>query len=206
MPSEYEPPLMLLHVQLGSCLMLATIADIFDIANAQHRPPWSAESTDDATHVDSSRVVRASKCLTNKEAYRRNGCCAGTCGDTYTTCFDCPTTQEQDPLNYGGPSCFLDGSCIANTPAGSCAAPSVKEPRGDETEYAGWCECPEGSFCNGDGCSKTAPRQLWNADEVSVLCLCINETNIYPGVYSLFVFFSLSPSISLLSLPSNQHC
>ena len=34
-------------------------------------------------------------------------------------------------------------------------------------EYAGWCICPEGSFCLGSGCNITAPRNLWNPDEVS---------------------------------------
>lgn len=99
-------------------------------------------------------IVDSSRCLTNKEAYLRDGCCAGACGVSdggYDYCFDCPTTQEQDPMNYGGPSCFRDGSCIAGEPPGSCAAPSEKQPRGTGTEYAGWCVCPEGSFCSGGG-------------------------------------------------------
>lgn len=110
-------------------------------------------------------------CLINKDAYVGNGCCAGACGDTYTNCFDCPTTQEQDPVNYGGSSCFQAGSCIAGEPSRSCAAPSEKQPRGTGTEYAGWCVCPEGSFCSGGGCNATTPRQLWNPDEVRVRCV-----------------------------------
>ena len=137
---------MLLNVQLG--LMITTIAGMTDIGNTQEL-----------------------SCLNNGEAYLGNGCCAGTCGDTYMNCFDCPTTQKQDPVNYGGPSCFRNGSCIAEEPAGACAAPSVKNERDNydgKTEYSGWCVCPEGSFCSGDVCNAVAPRQLWNPDEVSV--------------------------------------
>lgn len=107
-------------------------------------------------------------CLTNEDAYLGNGCCAGTCGESHTNCFDCPTTQEQDPVNYGGPSCFRDGSCIAEEPSGVCAAAGRQRSRGTGTVYAGWCACPEGSFCSGGGCNMTTPRQLWNPDEVSM--------------------------------------
>lgn len=145
--------------------------------------PWNmleSSSTDGATmpHQEINRKVgrrghdgggsSPSTCLTNNAAYRYNGCCAGACGDTYDNCFDCPTTQEQDPVNYGGPSCFRNGSCIAEAPIVSdCAAPSEKQPRG-ESAYGGWCMCSEGSFCRGDGCSNTAARGLWNPDEVSM--------------------------------------
>lgn len=54
-----------------------------------------------------------SDCLSNEVAYIGGGCCAGACGDTYAHCYDCPPS-DQDPLNYGGPSCFREGACIAD--------------------------------------------------------------------------------------------
>lgn len=118
-------------------------------------------------------------CLTNQEAYLRNGCCAGSCATSYSSCFDCPTTPQQDPANYGGPPCFQNGACIAQEPAEVCNAPSQKRPRGTGTEYAGWCACPTGSYCRGSGCNSTTPRNLWNPDEVSMrtardcVCSCV---------------------------------
>ena len=111
-------------------------------------------------------------CLTNQEAYLGNDCCAGTCATSLNGCFDCPTTPQQDPANYGGPSCFQNGACIAQEPAGVCNAPSRKRPRGTGTEYAGWCACPTGSFCHGSGCNSTTPRNMWNPDEVRICTAC----------------------------------
>ena len=132
--------------------------------------PWGVlESSTDGINGKGRRGDGgSSRCLTNQQAYFGAGCCAGACGDTYANCFDCPTSIGQDQANYGGPSCFRAGSCIARTtPLGSCAAPSVKQVRG-ESEYGGWCVCPEGSFCRGDGCNTTTARGQWNPDEVSV--------------------------------------
>lgn len=117
-----------------------------------------------------------SGCLSNQDAYLGDGCCAGTCGDTYTHCYDCPATSDQDPLNYGGPSCFREGACIAEEPQGSCPAPADKRDHGTGTEYAGWCVCPGGSFCHGGACAADAaaaagvalsPRDRWDPDAVS---------------------------------------
>ena len=117
-----------------------------------------------------------SDCLSNHDAYLGNGCCAGTCGDTYTHCYDCPATSDQDPVNYGGPSCFREGACIAEEPQGLCPAPANKFDRGTGTEYAGWCVCPEGSFCGGGACTSnvttatgvaSSPRDRWDPDTVS---------------------------------------
>ena len=117
-----------------------------------------------------------SECLSNQEAYIGDGCCAGTCAENgYGGCYNCPTTSEEDPVNYGGPSCFREGACIAEEPQKSCPAPADKHDRGTGTEYAGWCVCPGGSFCHGDGCSTNltsatvtieAPRDRWDPDKV----------------------------------------
>lgn len=118
-----------------------------------------------------------SDCLSNREAYIGDGCCAGTCAENgYGGCYGCSTTSDQDPVNYGGPSCFRAGACIAEEPQGSCPAPADKQDRGTGAEYAGWCVCPGGSFCQGGGCPSNVtaatgvalrPRDRWDPDTVS---------------------------------------
>ena len=116
-------------------------------------------------------------CLTNQEAYHGNECCAGTCGaSSLNACYDCPTPEE-DTVNHGGPSCFREGACIADEPRVACPASAHKKVRGTGTKYAGWCICPEGSFCEGKACDEDGdtddnidhPRDRWNPDEVSAV-------------------------------------
>lgn len=59
-------------------------------------------------------------CLSLSDAFIGGGyddderCCAGTCAEkNYEHCYRCPTKSEKDPVNYGGPSCFRGGVCIA---------------------------------------------------------------------------------------------
>ena len=72
-------------------------------------------------------------------------------------------TQSGFSGSGSGPGCLTN-----EEPSGLCAVAGRKRSRGTGTEYAGWCACPEGSFCHGSGCDTTTPRQLWNPDEVSV--------------------------------------
>lgn len=118
----------------------------------------------------------ALQCLTNQEAYLGDGCCAGTCATSLNACYDCPEKKKNRKENVGGPSCFREGACIAEEPQGLCPAPARKRVRGTGTEYAGWCVCPGGSFCQGDGCTTNAttatgaalnPRDRWDPDKVS---------------------------------------
>lgn len=110
-----------------------------------------------------------------QDAYIGNQCCAGACGTSYFACFECLSTPEQDPYSYGGPSCFVEGSCIAQASERVCAPPArLQFDVNDGTPYAGWCLCPKGSFCHGDGCNSNTtaeagppPRDRWHTDTVS---------------------------------------
>lgn len=115
-------------------------------------------------------------CLTNQEAYIGDGCCSGKCATSLNACYDCPEKGKKNKNNVGGPACFREGACIAAEPKGSCPAPASKRVRGTGTEYAGWCICPGGSFCQGDGCTSnvttatgvaSSPRNRWDPDTVS---------------------------------------
>lgn len=103
-------------------------------------------------------------CLSSEDAYVGSGCCAGTCGTTYSSCFDCTTNKEQDPLNYGGPLCFRAGSCLQEESEKVCSPPSrgIFNDVENNGKYTGWCICPMGTFCSGDQCDATSPRDRWN--------------------------------------------
>ena len=118
-------------------------------------------------------------CLSNADAYIGEDCCAGTCGTNFYGCYECLTTPQQDPVNYGGPTCFREGSCLAQQSEQSCPPPSrLQFNQQDGAQYAGWCLCPQGTFCQGDGCNGNAtsttetpaPRDRFNKDDVSRQC------------------------------------
>ena len=141
----------------------------------RHHPVTTAA----AAAVDAAALPRFRRDAANssciQDAYIGNQCCAGACGTSYFACFDCLSTPEQDPYSYGGPSCFVEGSCIAQASERVCAPPArLQFDVNDGTPYAGWCLCPKGSFCHGDGCNSNTtaeagppPRDRWHTDTVS---------------------------------------
>ena len=92
--------------------------------------------------------------------------------------------------------------------------------------YAGWRICPEGAFCQGDGCSAntSTPRDRWDPDKVSVLHLCVILMHAHIFQYQPFPptsspppppfsspfpsTFSASPSspIMLARIACTAHC